>query len=116
MFTFTIVVVLCWISYILGKGYARHKENLAYREVLRQKIELLEQKEASIQEMLEIIDKQGATIKEYADMSPAEHIRVANNLLNVERKITQPCTYNEELRAARRFASKIMRQHLEPEV
>ena len=107
--TFISFVILVFIAFIIGKGYGRHKEYRATAQVLLQK-------EASIQEMLEIIDKQGATIQEYADMSPAEHIRVANNMLKAERKIMDACTYNQELRAARALASRVMRQHLEPEV
>ena len=110
MFTyFVIASVLCSIAFILGTGYGRRKEYHTAAQVIQQK-------EASIQEMLEVIDKQGATINEYSDMSPAEHIRVANNMLKAERKIMPPCTYNEELRAARSMASRVMRQHLEPEV
>ena len=101
--------ILAFIAFIIGKGYGRHKE---YRTAAQ----VIQQKEASIQEMLEVIDKQGSTIQEYADMSPAEHIRVALNMLMLERKITDACTYNQELRAARALASRVMRQHLEPEV
>lgn len=107
--SFVIASVLCSIAFILGKGYGRRKEYHIAAQVIQQK-------EASIQEMLEIIDKQGATIQEYADMSPAEHIRVALNMLTLERKITDARTYNQELRVARAMASRVMRQHLEPEV
>lgn len=110
MFTsFVIGFILCSVAFIIGTGYGRHKE---YRTAAQ----VIQQKEASIQEMLDVIDKQGSTIQEYADMGPAEHIRVALNMLTLERKIMDARTYNKELRAARALASRVMRQHLEPEV
>ncbi len=110
MFTsFVIASVLCSIAFVLGTRFGRHKENRATAQVL-------EQQEATIHEMGALIDTQAARIQEYSDMGPAEHIRVANNMLKLERKIMPPCTYNQELRAARALASRVMRQHLEPEV
>ena len=110
MFTsFVITAFVAFIAFILGTGCGRRKE---YHNAAQ----VLQQKEASIQEMLDVIDKQGSTIHEYSDMGPAEHIRVALNMLMLERKITDAYTYNQELRVARALASRVMRQHLEPEV
>lgn len=117
MFTsFAIGFILCCIAFLAGMKFARYAVNREYLDRHMRQILVIEQQEATIQEMGEVIDKQGSTIQEYADMSPAEHIRVALNMLTLERKIMPPCTYNQELRAARALASKVMRQHLEPEV
>ena len=117
MFTsFIIGFILCSIAFLIGIKFGRHEENREWLGMNMQQVEVLAQQEATIREMGELIDSQAATIKGYSDMGPAEHIRVANNLLKFERRIMDACTYNQELRAARSMASKVMRQHLEPEV
>lgn len=117
MFTsFAIGFILCGIAFLAGMKFKRYAVNREYLDRHMRQILVIAQQEATIQEMGEVIDKQSATIQEYADMSPAEHIRIANNMLNVERSIMDACTYNYELRTARSMASKVMRQHLEPEV
>lgn len=114
--TFAIGFVLCAAAFLVGFRFGRYEENREWLGMNMQQVEVIAQQEATIHEMGALIDTQAATIQEYSDMGPAEHIRVANNMLNVERNIMDACTYNQELRAARSMASKVMRQHLEPEV
>ena len=110
--------VLCAVAFAVGWFLCdrEHSETQEYSDaIITARSEEALELRVLIREQGELIDTQATTIAEYADMGPEEHLRIAENMLNVERSIIPAEAFNQMLKPSRRTASRIMRMHMEPE-
>ena len=120
-----IVFIIAAVAFVVGYMLNEHV-NQEVQQVSIQEYADLMSKYVSIRELNnelralaaeqgELIDTQAAALVEYSDLGPEEHLRIAENMLNVERNIIPAEAFNQMLKPSRRTASRIMRMHMEPE-